>query len=66
MRSDPGLIALEMGTKLPVGAKKNLPAFWKHKGLPEALNEEMGQNKNLINLASNEYFNAIDDKNFKG
>lgn len=55
---------LEMGTKFSVGTKKNLPEFWKQK-VTEALNEEMGQNKNLINLASNEYFNAIDDKTLK-
>ncbi len=55
---------LEMGTKFSVGTKKNLPEFWKQK-VAEALNEEMGQNKNLINLASNEYFNAIDDKTLK-
>jgi cytoplasmic iron level regulating protein YaaA (DUF328/UPF0246 family) len=55
---------LEMGTKFPVGAKKNLPEFWKQK-LTETMNEEMGENENLINLASNEYFNAIDTKSLK-
>ena len=55
---------LEMGTKLPVGTKKHLPEFWKQK-VTETLNQEMGENKNLINLASNEYFNAIDVKTLK-
>ena len=55
---------LEMGTKFPVGSKKNLPEFWKHK-VTKTLNEEMGENENLINLASNEYFNAIDTKSLK-
>jgi cytoplasmic iron level regulating protein YaaA (DUF328/UPF0246 family) len=53
-----------MGTKLPVGPKKHLPEFWKQK-VTETLNQEMGENKNLINLASNEYFNAIDVKTLK-
>ncbi len=55
---------LEMGTKFPVGVKKNLPAFWKPK-VTKVLNEEMQENELLINLASNEYFAAIDTKMIK-
>lgn len=52
---------LEMGTKMPVGVKKNLPAFWKDK-VTQTLNEEMQEGEVLLNLASNEYFAAIDTK----
>lgn len=54
---------LEMGTNLPVARKKNLYDFWKVK-ITAKLNQELEQNgqKLLINLASNEYFSAIDTK----
>lgn len=52
---------LEMGTKLAVGKSKNLYEFWK-KNITAALNEELKDNEILINLASNEYFKAIDLK----
>ena len=52
---------LEMGTKMSVGVKKNLPAFWKEK-VTQTLNEEMQEGEVLLNLASNEYFAAIDTK----
>ena len=52
---------LEMGTKMPVGVKKNLPAFWKDK-ITQQLNEEMEGAGYLLNLASNEYFAAVDTK----
>ena len=52
---------LEMGTKMPVGVKKNLPAFWKEK-VTQTLNQEMKEGEVLLNLASNEYFAAIDTK----
>ncbi|MGB1449426.1 MAG: peroxide stress protein YaaA [Flavobacteriaceae bacterium] len=52
---------LEMGTKMPVGVKKNLPAFWKEK-VTQILNEEMEEGELLLNLASNEYFAAVDTK----
>lgn len=58
---------LEMGTDLPVARKKNLYEFWKTK-ITTQLNRELeaiGQNV-LINLASNEYFSAIDTKKLKG
>lgn len=57
---------LEMGTNLPVARKKNLYEFWKTK-ITAKLNEELAQTdqKLLINLASNEYFGAIDTKKLK-
>ncbi|MDC7998517.1 peroxide stress protein YaaA [Gilvibacter sediminis] len=55
---------LEMGTKMPVGVKKNLYEFWKQK-ITKQLNEEMDADDILINLASNEYFKAIDTKALK-
>ncbi|HLV14686.1 MAG TPA: peroxide stress protein YaaA [Xanthomarina sp.] len=55
---------LEMGTKFPVGKNKNLYEFWKKK-LTKALNEELGDDELFLNLASNEYFKAIDVKSLK-
>lgn len=50
---------LEMGTKLPIGKNKNLYEFWK-KNITKALNEELEEDELFLNLASNEYFKAID------
>lgn len=55
---------LEMGTKLPVGSKKNLYEFWK-RAITKALNEELEDDELFLNLASNEYFKAIDTKALK-
>jgi cytoplasmic iron level regulating protein YaaA (DUF328/UPF0246 family) len=55
---------LEMGTSLKVGRKKNLYEFWK-KTLTEHLNGELQEGELFINLASNEYFGAIDEKQLK-
>lgn len=55
---------LEMGTKFPVGKNKNLYEFWK-KHVTQALNEELEDDELFINLASNEYFKAIDTKALK-
>jgi len=55
---------LEMGTKLPVGKHKNLYEFWK-KDIVKALNEELKEDELFLNLASNEYFKAIDTKALK-
>lgn len=55
---------LEMGTSLKVGRKKNLYEFWQ-KQLTEHLNDEMQDDELFINLASNEYFGAIDEKKLK-
>ncbi|MDA0774249.1 MAG: peroxide stress protein YaaA [Bacteroidetes bacterium] len=52
---------LEMGTTLKIGSNKDLYAFWKTK-ITAAINEEMAQDDLLVNLASNEYFKAIDAK----
>jgi len=58
---------LEMGTSLPVGRKKNLYAIWKEK-VVGALNKdaETMENQVVINLASSEYFKAVDFDAFKG
>ncbi len=55
---------LEMGTKLKVGTKDNLYQFWK-KDIVHALNEELEEDELFVNLASNEYFKAIDKKALK-
>ncbi|KAB1067370.1 peroxide stress protein YaaA [Tamlana haliotis] len=55
---------LEMGTKFPVGVKKNLYEFWK-KDITKALNEELEDDELFLNLASNEYFKAVDTKALK-
>ncbi len=55
---------LEMGTKFPVGKNKNLYEFWK-KQITNALNEELEDGELFLNLASNEYFKAIDAKALK-
>jgi len=55
---------LEMGTKMPVGEYKDLHAFWKPI-LAAHLNKEMKKGELLVNLASNEYFGAIDQKQLK-
>lgn len=53
---------LEMGTSLASEAGKDLYAFWGER-ITRALNEELaGQKpKALINLASNEYFSAVNE-----
>lgn len=55
---------LEMGTKFPVGKNKNLYEFWR-KQVTQSLNEELEDDELFINLASNEYFKAIDVKALK-
>lgn len=56
---------LEMGTKWSVTpSKKNLYKFWGSR-LAEYLNNEMVEGEVIINLASNEYFKAIDKKTIK-
>lgn len=55
---------LEMGTRIAVGKNKNLYEFWKKK-VTSALNAELGDNELFLNLASNEYFKAIDKKALK-
>lgn len=55
---------LEMGTSIPIGSKKNLYEFWK-KTITDSLNKELEKNELFINLASNEYFSAVDTKSLK-
>ena len=55
---------LEMGTKFPVGKNKNLYEFWRKK-ITSALNDELKDGEFLLNLASVEYFKAIDKKVLK-
>jgi len=54
---------LEMGTKLPNDAGKDLYDYWKPT-LTHALNSAIAESgsKVLVNLASNEYFKAVDVK----
>lgn len=54
---------LEMGTKLSNPAGKDLYAYWKPT-LTKALDDAIAQSgsKALVNLASNEYFKAVDAK----
>ena len=52
---------LEMGTKFPVDENKNLYDFWKQK-ITTFINGELEENELFVNLASNEYFSAIDSK----
>lgn len=55
---------LEMGTQLKVGRKKNLYEFWKGT-LTDAINQELQADELFVNLASNEYFSALDAKKLK-
>lgn len=55
---------LEMGTKMHVGESENLYKFWKTT-VTKALNNELEKEELFINLASNEYFSAIDAKALK-
>ena len=55
---------LEMGTQLKVGRKNNLYEFWK-KQVTKQLNEELEEDELFVNLASKEYFSAIDFKTLK-
>lgn len=55
---------LEMGTKLAIGENRNLYDFWKN-NLTNSLNKELKKGELFINLASNEYFSAIDTKTLK-
>lgn len=52
---------LEMGKKLKVGRTENLYKFWGDK-IAETLNEELVEGELLVNLASSEYFKAVNQK----
>jgi cytoplasmic iron level regulating protein YaaA (DUF328/UPF0246 family) len=55
---------LEMGTKFSVGKNKNLYEFWKQQ-VTQVLNDELEDDELFLNLASQEYFKAIDTKVLK-
>jgi cytoplasmic iron level regulating protein YaaA (DUF328/UPF0246 family) len=55
---------LEMGTRLKVGKTENLYKFWGDT-LANKLNEELLDDALLINLASSEYFKAVNQKVLK-
>ncbi len=58
---------LEMGTSLKTDKGNNLYDFWKGL-LTKEINKTLKKNKNdlIINLASKEYFSALDKKGLKG
>ena len=56
---------LEMGTKLAVNGSENLYKFWSE-NITNSILDEMSKEDLLINLASNEYFEAFDKKKFDG
>ena len=55
---------LEMSIKLSVGTATNLYAFWQNK-ITQALNDELQEGELFINLASDEYFKAINTAQLK-
>ena len=55
---------LEMGTKFPVDDSKNLYEFWRQK-VTSAINDDLKEGELFVNLASQEYFKAIDVKSLK-
>ena len=55
---------LEMGTKLEVGDDKDLYEFWRAT-ITEELNKDLKDDELFLNLASQEYFNAVDEKALK-
>lgn len=57
---------LEMGTRLPVGSAENLYQFWAEP-LAEYLAQRLQQQKTplIVNLASGEYFKAVDRRRLK-
>ena len=59
------LYRLEIGRKFEFGDYKNLYDFWTEK-ITDYLNSDLKNNELILNLASNEYFKAIDKKQLKG
>ncbi len=55
---------LEMGTKLQNDLGKDLYAFWGNR-LTGFINENTDEGEELVNLASNEYFKALDKNSLK-
>ncbi|WP_018676083.1 peroxide stress protein YaaA [Riemerella columbina] len=58
------LYRLEMGRPFKFEDYKNLYSFWKDR-IVNALNEDCNEDDILLNLASNEYFKAVDQKQLK-
>jgi cytoplasmic iron level regulating protein YaaA (DUF328/UPF0246 family) len=54
---------LEMGTKLPIESR-NLYEYWKPT-ITKALNKRLQEGELFVNLASTEYFSAVDVKALK-
>lgn len=55
---------LEMGTSLSVGRNKDLYELWQEK-VTNYLNAELAEDELFVNLASNEYFKAVNVKKLK-
>lgn len=56
---------LEMGTRFsPIEDQKNLYEFWKDK-IAKTLKKELEKDEVIVNLASNEYFKAVDIQQLK-
>lgn len=55
---------LEMGTNIGIERKKNLYEVWQKK-VTDYLNDELEDDELFLNLASNEYFKAVDTKKLK-
>ncbi|GGZ52687.1 peroxide stress protein YaaA [Mesonia mobilis] len=55
---------LEMGTKLSIETHENLYEVWQEQ-VTQSLNDELEDDELFINLASNEYFKAVNKKNLK-
>lgn len=52
---------LEMGSKVTIGKCKNLYAFWSER-VTKSINDDLKNSSHLLNLASQEYFKAINQK----
>lgn len=55
---------LEMGTSLKINSSNNLYEFW-GSSITDYLNQEMVKDDLLVNLASKEYFKAVQSKNLQ-
>ncbi len=55
---------LEMGTSIGIERKKDLYDVWQKK-VTDYLNSELEEDELFLNLASNEYFKAVDEKKLK-
>lgn len=56
---------LEMGSKVKPRRARNLVEFWRQR-LTEAVNAELAEGESIINLASQEYMKALDQKSLHG